>query len=246
MKPSAEPLRVLLTREAEDCSLWGEQLVALGLRPVSFPCIEVRPVAVSEDELHAGLSEHAWLALSSVKAVELLAERLEGASDALPAIACVGPRTAQACRELLEEPTLVAPKGTARSLGEALAPRLQPGAKVLFLCAREGLNHLAEELGDDTVTRLALYATEPRTDRSEPPAHDAIFFASPSAVEGFARRAGAPSPGTLLVALGPSTADRIAERGWSPVVVSEERSLRGMAAALSDHWSASGAPRHNH
>ena len=246
MTPSAEPLRVLLTRTEEDCSLWGEQLEALGLRPVHFPCIERKPLAVSEQELQAALSRHTWLALSSAKAVELLAERLRGDTAALPKLACVGPRTADACRALLAEPTLVAPDGTARSLGAALASHLKRGEEVLFLCAREGLSHLQETLGAGIVIRLPLYATEPMTSAAEPPPYDVVFFASPSAVEGFARRARSPRPGALLVALGPSTAESLSARGWIPVVVSKRRSLHGMVAVLTEHWSASGAPRHNH
>lgn len=246
MTYDGEPLRVLLTRTQEDCELWGSQLEGLGLRPVSYPCIECKALPGAEVRLLSELGSHDWLALTSAKAAELVGAACVGQTLALPRVACVGPKTAEACRQHLTEPTLVAAGGTAQDLGASLVTRLAPGERVLFATAQEGLSDLEDILGAERTTRMALYETSPIEDAMLPPQHDAIFFASPSAVEGFSRRAGVPAPGARLVALGPSTAREISQRGWGPVLVATERSLRGMVAILSEVRSTPGELPCNH
>lgn len=240
MSASAEPLTVLLTRTVADCSEWSRELESLGLRAASFPCIECRALDVDLTALETALASHSWLALSSARAVEALAALELNLPSPLPRVACVGERTAAAASQLLDTPALVASEGTAADLGRGLAELLLPGEQVLYLTAREGLMELERQLPPGVVTRIGLYETLPATEIAEPPAHEAVFFASPSAVEGFRRRAQRPLAGIPLVALGPTTARAIEREGWGPVLVAETRSLPGMIEALRQAQGASG------
>lgn len=94
------PLRVLITRPADQAEESAEQVRAAGGIPLVYPCLRPAPPRDPRplDEALARLDRFCALALTSANAVEAVAPALRGASPPLPLIAVVGERTADALR----------------------------------------------------------------------------------------------------------------------------------------------------
>ena len=228
-------LRILLTRAAADNVAWAEGLAELGARPLEFPCLLQEVLRESATPLRAGLERARWLALCSRHAVRAVAELVPGGCPGDANFACVGPVTAAETERLLGPVALVAPGGTALSLAHALLERLGDDERVLLPGAERGRDELTDAFhaAGRELERLPVYRTravEPG-ERGALPAADAIFFASPSAVEAFAL--GPPPPaGALLISLGPSTSAAVRAAGWSVAAESNTRDLGGMIEAV--------------
>lgn len=229
-------LRILLTRAAADNVAWAKGLAGLGARPIDHPCLFQEVLAESAGPLLAALERARWIALCSRHAVRAVAELVPGSCPESANLACVGPVTAAETERLLGPVALVAPGGTALSLAHALLGRLGDEELVLLPGAERGRDELADEFhaAGRELERLPVYRTRAvdPAERGALPAADAIFFASPSAVEAFAL--GPPPPtGALLVSLGPSTSAAVRAAGWSVAAESSTRDLGGMIEAAA-------------
>ena len=242
--------RILLTRDEEDCAAWAEEIAGLGAVPVIFPCIECRDLDTPglRVRLAAELPRVRWLAFTSRRGVasfaRLRGDRARGAATpaALPdgiRVAAVGPATARAAAAALGRVDLAGGAGgTAGSLGEALAPRLGPGDRVLIAVAENAGRALEESIrsAGHACTRLDVYRTVPVPERDGKRAAsglgvDDVLLASPSAVAGFVNRVRLDSaPGIFTI--GPSTTEAARAAG---LVVTGEASrpcLRGLLEAM--------------
>ena len=153
-------------------------LEAKGLVPIVCPL--VRTVDVPGPAVRG--ESYAWLVVTSARAAETLAERVAGR---LPAVAAVGPGTAEALRAHQIEPRLVARESTQEGLVRELRPLLEPGDRVLFAGAAGARDVIARELDADVVV---LYRTEEEAVECFPEA-DLVVLASASAARAFARLA---------------------------------------------------------
>src|SRR4051812_32678809 len=183
--------RALHQAEELDCLLKSR-----GAIPVSFPCIEIEFVVTPEltRALCDLLSGHYdWFVLTSVNTVHAVADQLPrcGFPHQGFRVACIGPKTAQAARDLLRlRVDLIPPDHHARALASALPVGL--GDRVLMpasMIARPELNRYLTAKGA-TVDQVAAYQTTSATARLDVPALieqavDAVAFASPSAVCAF-------------------------------------------------------------
>ena len=246
---SIEAKRILLTRSAEDNAAWAEGLAERGATALSFPCLRREVLAERAGELRAGIAACAWIAFCSRHAVSAVATLAPGAWPGGPRIACVGPITAARAEAAFEPPALVAPLGTAASLADALLEHLAGDERVLLVAAEEGRPEFEEcfRAAGRGVERLVLYRTvgisgEPG---ETPPAADAIFFASPSAVRAFAARGSSPPPAPVIT-LGPTTSAAAREAGWPVAAESNTRDLTGMVQAAERAWAAASSPLTNH
>ncbi|MCB9915199.1 MAG: uroporphyrinogen-III synthase [Planctomycetes bacterium] len=233
---------MLLTRAEDDQAAWAEGLRRAGALPLEYACIATRALPLDADALARAVAGATWLVFGSRRAIEAVTAYAPALLPEAPRLACVGPATADACAAQLARPDLVPGGGTLRDLARALAALLGPDEPVALLGAREGRDDLELELGAARVRRVPVYETVLVEGGEAPPLHDAVVFASPSAVAGFAARAGAPAPGTLCVALGPSTLSALEARGWAPRAAAATRDLDGVLAAL-EHGLAAHAPR---
>lgn len=155
------PLRVLVTRPADQADESAALVRAAGGEPLLFPCLKAAP-PLDEEPLRAALRELEHfdaIAVTSAQAVAPIATALATAGSGRPLVAAVGPRTAAALREHGIPADLV---GT--SDGADLATRLltelaarrggAPGARVLL--------PQAEEARDELLTALQAAAVETR------------------------------------------------------------------------------------
>ena len=241
--------RILLTREREDCAAWAAELESRGAVPVLFPCIECREIDTPElrNRLGAELPRARWLAFTSrrgVAAFVRLEARAGAPSSPAPSpspirIAAVGPATARAAAATLGRTDLDGgPGGTAASLGEALAPLLEPRDRVLIAVAENAGRALEAAIASAGAkcTRLDVY----RTVQSPPAARkaassalgaDNVFLASPSAVTGFVNRVRLDTtPGIFTI--GPSTTAAARAAGLEVTGEAARPGLDGLVEAM--------------
>jgi uroporphyrinogen-III synthase len=243
---SLEGHTILVTRATDDAEAWAVELAARGARAVVFPCIASEPLrdADTERALAEALDGADWLALTSVRGVQGVAEILGARGAGGVAVAAVGDKTATAARRLLGGVDLVAPEETARSLADALAEHVRdarregPMRVVVAGAAssRRDLEEHLEPLGVE-VRRVTVYRTvvpppqEPREDLATRGV-DTIFLASPSAVAGLLARASVPA-GVRIITIGPSTSAAARGAGLRVHGEAAARGLEGMIEAMS-------------
>ncbi|HJO03562.1 MAG TPA: uroporphyrinogen-III synthase [Acidobacteriota bacterium] len=241
--------RILLTRAREGIAGWAEQIEDAGAHAVALPCIVCEPIRSAElgAQLEAAIESADWLVFTSARGVANVAELLPPQAS-LPGrthVAVVGPVTEGAAMECWDRVDLVAPAGTAASLAEALIPLLSDGQKdgpasVVIAGpaeARPGLEQRLAGTGAQT-HHFPVYRTVPVSlgeTRQDLAAWnlDAIFVASPSAVQGLLNQALVP-PGVPLISIGPSTTQAAAEAGLTVSAEATNRSLEGLLSALRD------------
>jgi uroporphyrinogen-III synthase len=220
-----------------------------GAEVLSLPLLERRPPA-NEAPLRAAaehIHRYAWVAFASPAAVEALAEALRSAGTAARAkevkVAVVGPMTARAARDHGLTVALEAVPPTGQGLLDTLGPQLAPGAEVLLPAASEGRTELAEGLMDlgANVTRVAAYEMEETGPDAAAWAAlgsqvDAVLFGSPRTVDAFLDAPGDAVPKVLgrarLVAIGPTTAQALRDRGCEVAGVAAEPTPAGLLEAL--------------
>jgi uroporphyrinogen III methyltransferase/synthase len=224
---------VAVTRARAQASPLAARLRALGARVVEAPAIRIEP-------LDAELPDLAGFDLLCVTSPNGARRLLELARDARalagPAIAAIGPGTADALRAGGIEADIVPPRAVAESLVEALAERpVQRALVVRAETARDVLPDALRARGAE-VEVLALYRTV--AERLDGAAHDAangadyVTFTSASAVRHFLEAAGAPRDGARLVSIGPITSAALREHGLEPDVEAAEHTPDGLLAAL--------------
>jgi uroporphyrinogen-III synthase len=207
-------------------------LRALGATVVEVPAIEIAPPADLGplDAAVSALDQFDWIVVTSTNAVGALLSRLTflGLYPRLcgprTKLASVGPATTAALRASFpEDRVALEPKQDFRAevLAAAFADRSLAGKRILVptsTAARDELPDGLRRLGAQ-VEVVAAYAT------IEPPGLDAAvarcldegfdlaLFASPSAVEAFARAAGERVNGLPVAVIGPTTEAAARARG---------------------------------
>lgn len=210
-------MRVVVTRTTEGLERLSARLRAAGLDVAERPLVRIEPLPVAR----RSLDSYDWVVLTSARAVELLLDVVDGP---LPAIATIGPGTAEAARQRGIEPVLVAADSTQEGLVATLRPRLEPGARVLFAGAEGARDVVARELGADT---LVLYRTVEERPATFPDG-DLVVLASPSAARAFA----ALDLDRPCVSIGPVTSAEARRLGLQVVCEATSHDLDGLAEAV--------------
>jgi uroporphyrinogen-III synthase len=239
--PHAQIKPVVVTRAESADGPLSTQLKALGLQVLLWPAVSV---AVAEtgplEEALKSIASFDWVVFASRYAVAAVTERIARAPSGLR-VAAVGQATAQVLRQRGWPVDLVPDEANAAALVTAFAGKAN-GAKILFPASSRALPTIAAGLTQcgAQVTQVEAYKTEPASldvgecrawiDRA---AVGAVTFASPSAVIELERALGKAHFSRLLssakvVAIGPTTARELEERGRVPVVA-EAATLRGLA-----------------
>jgi len=233
---------VVVTRAEADNGPLSSHLRELGLQVLLWPAVSVSvaDTAALEEALRS-LEAFDWIVFASRHAVAAVTERVADAPANLR-VAAVGQATAQVLHQRGWPVDLLPEDANAAALVSSFATRPMSGMKVLFPASSRALPTIAvglTQLGAH-VTQVEAYRTEPATlDISEchswidRDAVSAVTFASPSAVIELERTLGKPYFDRLLdaaaaVAIGPTTARELLERGRAPVVA-ESATLRGLA-----------------
>jgi len=224
---------VAVTRARAQASPLAARLRALGAHVVEAPAIRIEPLDAELPDL-AGFD---LLCVTSPNGARRLLELVRDARALTgPAIAAIGPGTADALRAGGIEADIVPPRAVAESLVETLAER--PVRRALIAraeTARDVLPDALRERGAE-VEILAVYRTvaEPLDAAAHAAAHaaDYVTFTSASAVRYFLEAAGTPRAETRLVSIGPITSTALREYGLEPHVEADQHTPDGLLAAL--------------
>ena len=232
-----EGRRIVVTRPREHARHLLEGLEELGAEASAVPLIEVVPLD-DDSELRrlVGSGEHDWIVFTSANAVRAAG----GVVRQVPArVAAVGPATANAVRELGVEPAFVPERFAAGEIADGLEPLA--GVRILL-----PQSEIAERSFADTLRARGAtvdVADAYRTVGLEPSAGelaqlagaDAILLASGSAARALATAMHPPGR-TLVVCIGPSTAEAARAVGLRVDLVAEDATGQGMIRALVSYF----------
>jgi uroporphyrinogen-III synthase len=207
-------VKAIVTRPRAQARPLVEALESAGIVVVECPLIEIE--RTSDDEIDA--SGYDWLVVTSPNGADEIARRGRN----LPAIAAVGPGTAEALRAHGIEPAFVPVESSQDGL---LREFPRPAGRVLFAAAEGARRGPIDELGAAIVP---LYRT--RLLRPEPPDGDVVVLASGSAARAYAGVGGsAPA-----VSIGPQTTRVARSVGLDVVAEAATHDLDGLVAAVRD------------
>jgi uroporphyrinogen-III synthase len=238
--PQIKP--VVVTRAEPPDGPLSSHLRDFGLSVLLWPAVSVGATdpGVLEEALRS-LADFDWIVFASRHAVAAVTERVAAPPPNLR-VAAVGQATAQVLHQRSWPVDLLPEDANAAALVAAFATRPLSGMKVLFPASSRALPTIAAgltQLGAQVV-QVEAYRTEPATlDVAECRALidrgglGAVTFASPSAVIELEHALGKEHfdrllQGAAAVAIGPTTARELAERGRNPVLA-ESATLRGLA-----------------
>ncbi|MBN2645834.1 MAG: uroporphyrinogen-III synthase [Desulfuromonadaceae bacterium] len=247
--PPLTGLRVLVTRPPHQAAEFVERLRHAGAHPVVFPLIEIAPPPDWRplDAALQCLVDYDWLVLTSVNAVEIIAERLQQLQGhlRLPAglqVYSVGPKTARAIERLGWPVEVPGEDFRAESLLALLCSRGARDRRVLYPRAERardllpaGLRSVGAQL-DDPIA----YSTQPTQGRRAELLQrltevDVVTLTSSSAVENFVELLGdiRSLPATVCCAsIGPVTSDTARELSLPIAVEANPYTLDGLLSAL--------------
>ncbi|MGC1460221.1 MAG: uroporphyrinogen-III synthase [Steroidobacteraceae bacterium] len=234
---------VVVTRDEPADGPLSRELRALGLTVLGWPVLRIGPATdpTGLEQALRRLNQFDWLVFTSQHAVNEVVRRVP-VPPAYLNIAAVGARTAQALNVAGWTVTAVPEEPSAEALVALLAPRLAPGASVLFPAGSRSLPTLRAGLtaAGAEVTQVQAYATQAGTldvrachDWVERRAIGVVTFTSPSAVDELDRALGPAAFDALLdsataITLGSTTGRTLASRGY-PSVLATPPTLTGMA-----------------
>jgi uroporphyrinogen-III synthase len=207
-------VKVIVTRPRAQARPLVEALEAIGAEVVECPLIEIE--RTSDEAVDA--AGYDWLIVTSPNGADEIARR--GVN--LPAVAAVGPGTAEALRGHGIEPAFVPRESSQEGL---LREFPRPAGRVLFAAAEGARRRPIEELGADFVP---LYRTRLLT--PDPPDGDAVVLASGSAARAYAAVGGAAP----AVSIGPETTRVARSVGLTVAAEAATHDLDGLVAAVRD------------
>lgn len=230
--------RILLTRSSIDNGVWLELLAQRGIDGIDLPCIQTMVLREAKSDLENHLRACGGLLFSSPRAIRAVTELCPQFDLTSRVVACVGEATAATLRAAGGRVEFLAPEGTAKSLGQTWIDRIEPQVAPFWpraFDARAELVPLFEAAGL-TLESLPIYRTSACTDLDPRLVRgvDAVFFASPSAVDAYFAELLVPTD-TAVISIGPSTTDALEHHGVMASREARTRDLDGMLAALKIH-----------
>ena len=203
---------MIVTRPLDQAGPLVGRLEALGHDVVACPLIEIE--RTSDEPIDA--AGYDWLIVTSPNGADEIARRGRN----LPAVAAVGPGTAERLHEHGIEPRFVASVSTQDGL---VAEFPRPAGRVLFAAAENSRRGPIDALDADFVP---LYRT--RLLAPEPPSGDVVVLASGSAARAYAA-IGGDRP---AVSIGPQTTHIAQSVGLTVAREAETHDLDGLVAAV--------------
>lgn len=207
-------MKVIVTRPRAQARPLVQALEAIGAEVVECPLIEIE--RTSDEPID--VAGYEWLIVTSPNGADEIARR--GVN--LPAVAAVGPGTAEALRAHGIEPAFVPRESSQDGL---LREFPRPEGRVLFAAAEGARRRAIEELRADFVP---LYRT--RLLAPDPPDGDIVVLASGSAARAYAAVGGAAP----AVSIGPETTRVARSVGLAVAKEAATHDLDGLVAAVRD------------
>lgn len=234
-------MSVLVCRALDQSETLTDELLGLGAEVVPLPLIEVvEPVGGTQALAAAGsrLSEFGWVIFTSANAVDSFAPHVTAWPECVR-IAAVGPATAAAVERAGLDLSFVPEEATAADLARSLPAHTSGrSSRVLAPLAELAGPELAiglQERGFE-VERLVAYRTRsPEHDPSVVEAArqaDAVLLTSRSSVDRLVELLGPDGVPSTVIAIGPSTAQALADCGLVATEIAEPHTAQGLIAAL--------------
>lgn len=249
---------MLLTRDPAHSREFIAGAERLGAKVIPFPTITIAPPESWSDcdRAIASIGDFAAVLFTSANAVRWFCRRFRSAGCSpegllRAAVFAVGPQTAEEAERRGLRVTAVPERFSAAGLARLMGDRPLRGARVLLPQGNRARDELAGTLHarGARVEQVVVYRTlesvpsgaEEVWSLLERGMIDVVVFASPSAAEGFARiypaaRLGALNGRSAVAAIGPTTARRLEEMGWSPSIVAETSTLSGILRGIESHF----------
>jgi uroporphyrinogen-III synthase len=250
--PALAGRRIVVTRPREHADALASELRHLGADALVMPLLQIEPMQDADasvlDSVLTDVAAYDWIVFTSANGVAAVQEHLAGRL-AGTRIAAVGPATAAAVRALGVEPAFVPANYAAAEIVEGLGEL--EGKRVLLPQADIADPWLANQIraagaSVDAVVAYRTVALDPSVIEAAEfeQGVDAVVLASGSAARSLAALA-AKFPGvakelqsTLLVAIGPKTADAAREVALPVGLVADEASAEGIIHALTTHFAS--------
>lgn len=248
--------RMVVTRSREQASKLTAQLEALGADCVEAPAIKIVPPDsfAALDEAIAALNAYQWLIFTSVNGVDYFFRRLSEAgkdSRALASlkIAAIGVPTAERLSANGIKADIVPAEFVAEGVAAALSGHIQPGMGILIpraAVARDVLPEKLKALGAHVNVVHAYKTITGDTDAKglaeqlQAGEVDMVTFTSSSTVSNLLELLGNGAlellKGVKIACIGPITAATCMEKGFEPDIISEEYTIKGLVAAITEYY----------
>ncbi|MDP4149518.1 MAG: uroporphyrinogen-III synthase [Bacteroidota bacterium] len=208
---STRPLDLYLLEAAASEGVSIGALSFISTQPVTGPSIgsEIAGAALSASTV-VFTSRHAVEAV-----IALLGRRPDWK------IFCTGHATREWVERHFGREAIMGTAGSAAGLADKIIAMTSAPAEILFFCGDQRLDELPKRLLEKgfRVREVIVYKTV-LTPRLVEDHYDGIIFFSPSAVTSFFS-SNKPAPGSVLFAIGPTTAEAIREKSGNTILVSE-------------------------
>lgn len=215
--------KVFISRDLQEDSVFRKALTASGFGVHGESLVSFSPVPVGD------LPEADWLFFYSKTGVQYFFQQIAPENVAGIQLAAIGPGTAAAIENAYRPPDFTGngdPAGTA-----AAFLKTAKGRRVLFPRAKESRQSIQKLLEIHlTVLDLVVYENTPRPDFSLP-GFDVLVFTSPMNAQAYFSKK-RWQENQKVVAIGSTTAEALEKLGIREVVLSENPSERGLAAAV--------------
>jgi uroporphyrinogen-III synthase len=256
----------VVTRAREQAGELIREIERMGAQVLMLPTVMFAPPADWRpvDAAIRTIREFDWILLTSQNAVRFLAQRyrelkldIKSLKPLKPAVAAVGPATAQAALKAGFQVDYTAEGGSSESLARGLHALL--GNSVLLPRsdrADDRLPNLLREAGARVTEVVAYRTAAPKTldsgivDRIRRAEVDTIVFASPSAYRNLSDLLGAKQTSELssrvdFATIGPTTARALRDGGARVAIEANESSAAGLADAIAKHYQRQISAKHS-
>lgn len=230
---------VVLTRPEELAGGLIERLSDLGAHVLLMPSIEIRPLPTGPlDRELKKISTYTWVMFTSRNAARIFLERV-GDLRRLHSVkvAAIGPATAAQFQGLV--PDLVSKESTTDALGKTLLKKIGKGDRILYPCAEVHNTEMVRALRDKgaEVKEVVVYRIVRRPlDLSGFDRATVLTFASALTAEHFLSQLDGTTRDVLkrckIVCIGPVTAERVGELGYTVHGVARRHDADGLVEAI--------------
>lgn len=245
--------RIVVTRAAHQASELCNALSGLGAEPIRMPLIETIPIVdrATIDAIREAASPGDWVVFTSANGVTATWNAVGAADDGVFAdlsVAAVGDKTGAALSRHGVKPDFVPDTFTGEALAESL-PDVS-GRQVWLLRAEtagvaivSGLTARGAKVHDVPVYRTVPVPVDPCVAEELRKGVDAVTFTSGSTVRHFAAACDRAQlkknvfSSTLIICIGPSTAEVARGFGFDVGVVPDTHNVSGLVDAIAEHFT---------
>jgi len=215
----SRPIRILSTRALDTALIGQARASGIGIDIASF--IETTPIqdAALQQQVQALAGGPLVVIFTSMNAVEAVADYMDEKPDWR--IYCIGGATQRLVKQHFGEAAIAGTAHDAAALAELIVDE-DEGDEIIFFCGSQRREELPSLLEDNglSIEEIVVYETV-AVPRKVDKNYNGILFFSPSAVDSFFS-VNKVKEGTLLFAIGHTTAGAIKKHSANKVVIGDE------------------------